>query len=158
MSMRQVCSTLNRYTSFAPLVLRVALGVIFVWHGLDKFDAGISMVEGAFTEWGVPAPAITAPLTAVLEIVGGVALILGLVTRLAAMLLGLVMVGAIVWVKGDLGLISSAPMPGAELDLALLAGLVSLVLTGPGSLAVDPRIGIEPTESAAPREPALVGR
>jgi uncharacterized membrane protein YphA (DoxX/SURF4 family) len=156
--MQQVCSRLNRYSSYAPLVLRVALGVVFVWHGLDKFDAGISMVEGAFTGWGVPAPAITAPLTAVLEIVAGIALILGLMTRLAALLLGFVMIGAIVYVKGDLGLISSAPMPGAELDVALLAGLVSLVLTGPGSLAVDPRIGIEPAESSTPREPALVGR
>jgi uncharacterized membrane protein YphA (DoxX/SURF4 family) len=156
--MRQVCSTLNRYSSFAPLVLRVALGFLFLWHGLDKFDAGISMVEGAFTEWGVPAPAITAPLTAVLEVVAGVALILGLATRLAAMLLGIVMVGAIFFVKGDLGLISSVPMPGAELDVALLAGLVSLVLTGPGALALDPRLGIEPSDSVAPREPVLAGR
>ncbi len=62
--MHQICSTLNRFRPGAPLVLRVVLGGLFVSHGIDKFDTGISMVEGAFRSWGVPAPALTAPLTA----------------------------------------------------------------------------------------------
>jgi uncharacterized membrane protein YphA (DoxX/SURF4 family) len=156
--MQQVCSTLNRYRPAVPLVLRVVLGGLFVWHGIDKFDVGIDMIKGMFTTWGVPAPGFSAPLTAVVEIVAGTALVVGLGTRLAAMLLSTLMVGALIYVKQDLGIISSQPMPGAELDLAMLAGLITLVVTGPGSWSVDDRIGLEPSEVAAPRKPALVGR
>jgi putative oxidoreductase len=116
------------------------------------------MVEGAFRNWGVPAPGLTAPLTAIIEIVAGAALVLGVATRAAAMLLTAVLVGAIVYVKADLGVISSQPMPGAELDLSMIAGLVALVVLGPGRVSVDERIGLEPAArlSAPDRERALV--
>jgi uncharacterized membrane protein YphA (DoxX/SURF4 family) len=152
--MHQVCSTLNRFRPAAPLVLRVVLGGLFIWHGIDKFDTGISMVEGAFRGWDVPAPGLTAPLTAVVEIVAGAALVLGIGTRIAAMLLGVVSIGALVYVKQDLGIISSAPMPGAELDLALLAGNLALIVHGPGRISLDHQLGIEPPESSEQREPA----
>lgn len=142
--MHKVCSTLNRFNSAVPLVLRVVLGGLFVWHGFDKFDAGIDMVEGMFEMWGVPAPGLTAPLVALIEIVGGAMLLVGAGTRMAAGLLSVVMVGALIYVKADLGIISSVPMPGAELDLALLAGLVALLLGGPGRLSVDDKLGLEP--------------
>jgi hypothetical protein len=87
-SLHQLYSTLNRIRPAAPLVLRVVIGALFVWHGIDKFDAGLTMVEGMFRTWGVPAPGFTAPLTAVLEIIAGAALIVGLLTRLAAIALG----------------------------------------------------------------------
>jgi putative oxidoreductase len=156
--MHQLCSTLNRFRPTAPLVLRIVIGGLFIWHGIDKFDVGIDMVEGAFTSWGVPLPGLTAPLTAVIEIVAGAALVLGIGTRIAAMLLAVVMVGSLIYVKQDLGIISSAPMPGAELDLALLAGLIALVVLGPGRYSLDDALGIEPRDVAAgDREPALVG-
>lgn len=154
--MHHVCSTLNRGRPLAPLVLRVVLGGLFIWHGIDKFDAGISMVEDMFSMWGVPVPGLTAPLTAIVEIVAGAMLVLGLGTRLGAMALSVVMVGALIYVKQDLGIISSEPMPGAELDLAMLAGLVAIVVLGPGRFAVDHQIGLEPSESVLEREPVLV--
>jgi putative oxidoreductase len=154
--MHQLSSTLDRGRPLAPPLLRVVLGGLFVWHGIDKFDTGISMIEEMFTMWGVPAPGLTAPLTAVVEIVAGAMLVLGLGTRIAAIALSGVMVGALIYVKQDLGVISSEPMPGAELDLAMLAGLVAVAVMGPGPLAVDHRIGLERTEAAADREPALV--
>ena len=100
--------------------------------------------------------ALTAPLTAIIEIAAGTMLVFGVATRMAAMLLGLVMVGAIIYVKADLGIISSQPMPGAELDLAMLAGLVALIVTGPGAASVDERVGIEPKSVVIEREPLLV--
>jgi putative oxidoreductase len=154
--MHQLCSTLNRARPAAPLVLRIVIGGLFIWHGIDKFDAGISMVEGMFRTWGVPLPGLTAPLTAVVEIVGGAMLVLGLGTRLAAMALSVVMVGALIYVKQDLGIISSQPMPGAELDLALLAGLIAVVVLGPGRISLDHRLGIEPDDVARDRQPALL--
>lgn len=141
--MRQLASSLDRLGPAVPVVLRVVLGGLFVWHGLDKFDAGIDMVEGAFAGWGVPAASIAAPAVSVLEVVGGIALIAGVATRLVALALAAVMVGAIAYVKADLGVISTAPMPGAELDLALLAGLVVLAVQGPGSLSVDGALRFE---------------
>ena len=154
--MHQVCSTLNRARPAAPLVLRVVIGGLFIWHGIDKFDVGISMIEEMFRMWGVPAPGLTAPLTAVVEIVAGAMLVLGLGTRVAAMALSVVMIGALVYVKQDLGIISSQPMPGAELDLAMLAGLVAVLVLGPGRASLDDRIGIEPDAAVDERDALLV--
>lgn len=154
--MHQVCRTLSRARPVAPLVLRVVIGGLFIWHGIDKFDVGISMIEDMFRMWGVPAPGFTAPLTAVVEIVAGTLLVLGLGTRLAATALSVVSIGALIYVKQDLGIISSEPMPGAELDLALLGGLIAVIVLGPGPISLDHRLGIEPRELAAPREPVLV--
>lgn len=67
-----------------------------------------------------------------------------------------VLVGALFFVKLDLGIISSEPMPGAELDLALLGGLVALIVLGPGRLSLDQQLGIEPNEAVATRESELV--
>jgi uncharacterized membrane protein YphA (DoxX/SURF4 family) len=47
-------------------------------------------------------------------------------------------------------------MPGAELDLALLAGLVALIVIGPGRISLDQQLDIEPREASDPREPAHV--
>jgi len=135
-------------------VLRIVIGGLFIWHGIDKFDVGISMIEEMFTMWGVAAPGLTAPLTAVVEIVAGIMLVVGLGTRVAAMALSVVMIGALIYVKQDLGIISSQPMPGAELDLALLAGLVAVIVLGPGRLSLDHQVGIKPRESSESREPA----
>ena len=147
-------------------MLRIVIGGLFIWHGIDKFNVGISMIEEMFTMWGVPAPGLTAPLTAVVEIVAGIMLVVGLGTRVAAMALSVVMIGALIYVKQDLGIISSQPMPGAELDLALLAGpgaeldlallagLVAVIVLGPGRLSLDHQVGIEPRESSESREPA----
>lgn len=138
---------LNRLQPLAPLVLRVVIGALFVWHGIDKFDTGISMIEDMFTMWGVPAPGLTAPLSAIIEIGAGAALIAGIGTRLAALALSFVMVGALIYVKADLGIISTEPMPGAELDLALLVGLVAVVVFGPGRYSIDDKLGIEPAQA-----------
>jgi putative oxidoreductase len=141
--MTQMTRAFDRLRPAAPLVLRIALGGLFVYHGVDKFDTGMDMVEQMFGSWGVPAPGLAAPLTALVEIVAGVALIVGLGTRVAATLLGLVLVGALLYVKTDLGVISTDPMPGAELDLGLLAGLVALMAIGPGRLSIDAATGLD---------------
>ncbi len=75
----------------------------------------------------------------------------GVFTRIAAMLLGVVMVGALLYVKTDLGIISSEPMPGAEVEFAYLAGLVALIVIGPGRLSLDHRLGVEPREATSER-------
>jgi putative oxidoreductase len=135
---------LSKYHSLAPLVIRVTVGVIFLLHGLSKFGlfggGGIEGVVGMFGGMGMPLPGVTAPLVAVVEAVGGLALILGIGTRIAALLLSVVMLVAIVAVKLPMApnpIAAAGPMPGYELDLALLAGLVALIILGAGTASLD---------------------
>ena len=145
--MRNITRTLDRLRPIAPLAVRVTVGVIFLWHGIDKFDTGISNVEGAFDGWGVPVPGLTAPFTAVLEIVAGAALIIGLGTRVAAAALAALMVGSILFVRAENGLIAEG---GAELDLALLVASLTLVATGPGILSADQALGWDRPSEPSP--------
>ncbi|MDH5521855.1 MAG: DoxX family protein [Acidimicrobiia bacterium] len=133
--MKTLNHALGRLGSYGPLIIRLILGVLFVLHGWDKFSDGLSNVEGFFDSNGVPAAALTAPLVAISEIVLGVALIAGLATRIAALLLAGIMVGAIIWVKND------AILGGAEQELAYLAGLIGLIFLGPGRLSADEVMG-----------------
>ncbi len=146
--MTNLNAALGRLSSLAPLVLRLAIGGVMAYHGIDKFRGGIGGVEEMFQMWQVPAPAVTAAAVAVIEIVAGLALLVGVGTRLAAAALSVVLLGAMLFVKTDLGIISSQPMPGAELDIALLAGLVALILLGPGPLSADQAVGLEPVPAS----------
>lgn len=157
--MKSFNQTLGRYASFGPVIIRVFLGGLFLLHGIDKFQGGISGVEDFFASSGVPAAALSAPLTAGLEIVVGLALIIGLFTRLAAAVLALVLMGAIFWVKADGGILGSS-----ELELAYIAGLLSLVLIGPGRLSIDEAlntdetvIDLRPSNQAAAPQSVSVG-
>ena len=124
---------LREYPQFAPLVLRIVLGITFLIHGILKFSSIEQTIQG-FTQMGMPLPGIAGPLVALVEVIGGLALILGIGTQLFALLLAIVMLVAIVFVKGGSGFVG-----GFEYELALLAGLVALILSGPGvwALAVE---------------------
>ncbi len=135
--MKTLNHALGRLGSYGPLIIRLILGVLFVLHGWDKFSVGLSNVESFFDSSGVPAAALTAPLVAIAEIVLGLALIAGLATRLSALLLSGIMVGAIIWVKNE------SILNGAELELAYLAGLVGLIFLGPGRLSADEVMGTD---------------
>lgn len=139
----------GRLSALAPLVLRLAIGGVMGYHGIQKLTGGLAGVEEMFRMFQVPAPAATAAAVTAIEIIAGFALLVGVGTRLAAAALALVLLGAIVFVKSDLGIISSQPMPGAELDIALLAGLVALILLGPGPLSADRAVGLELTPASS---------
>lgn len=128
----------KQYGGYAALFLRLAIGIIFIAHGYQKFFSfGIPAVAGLFESIGIPG--FLAGFVAAVELVGGVLLILGLFTRYAALLLAAVMVVAIVKVKLAVGLIAppAAGMPGMELDLALLAASLALVVLGSQKLSID---------------------
>jgi putative oxidoreductase len=126
---------MNQRFEWGALIIRVIAGLTFVIHGIDKFQMGLGNVAGFFGNLGLPA--FLAYLVAFLELVGGIALILGLGTRIFAVLLAIVMVGATLKVKLAIGFLSGANGAGYELDLALLAMLVSLALTGSSLLSLD---------------------
>jgi putative oxidoreductase len=116
-------------------LLRVVLGVIFLAHGYQKlFVWGIGGVTGAFTQMGIPAPHLSAYLATFAELFGGMALLLGLFTRLAAIPVAITMVVAILEVHLRGGFY--APK-GVEYPLTLLAANIVLVLAGGGVFAID---------------------
>jgi uncharacterized membrane protein YphA (DoxX/SURF4 family) len=110
------------------LILRVTLGAIFFIHGVVKFQGGIENTAGWFESLGLPGA--TAYGVALLEIIGGILLIIGLATRLVAALFALLMIGATVKVKLAIGFLGNGQMAGYELDLAFLAIAVYLVING----------------------------
>lgn len=142
-------SALGRAADLGPLLLRVGVGLVFAVHGWQKFDGGVANFATTLTDLGVPAPEVVAWLMTIAEGVGGVLLILGLATRLVTLPLIAVMVGAIVLVKVDVGFIVMDAV-GAELDTALLAGLLGLLFVGPGRLSVDGAMGAETGVAPAP--------
>ena len=92
---------MRSYSSMSTFIIRVILGVIFLAHGLDKFQSGIGNIEGFFASLGIPA--FMATVVAIIEIVGGIALIIGLGTRIASLVLGVVLVVAIFQAKLGMG-------------------------------------------------------
>lgn len=125
----------SRRVDTGLLVLRVAIGIVFLVHGGQKlFVFGFGGVSGAFGNMGVPLPAFTGPLTALVEFLAGGALIIGLFARLAALGLAIDMLGAIliVHVKGGF----FAPT-GYEYALTLLAANVAIAIAGAGYYSTD---------------------
>jgi uncharacterized membrane protein YphA (DoxX/SURF4 family) len=126
-----------------PLIIRVVVGLMFLLHGLQKFGVfgggGIQGVIGMFGNWGIPAPGIMAPLVALIELVGGLLLILGLGTRIVTIPLIIIMLVAIFAVKIQGG-INPIGNGGYEVDLLMLVTLVSLLILGSGPLALERKV------------------
>jgi putative oxidoreductase len=125
----------ERRLDIALLVLRLVLAAVFITHGYAKlFGMGVSGVTGFFTSIGVPLPGVAAPVIAVLEFVGGIAILLGAFTRVAAFLLACDMLGAIILVHAKHGY--AAPK-GVEAVLGNFAMAVAIALLGAGAYALD---------------------
>jgi len=128
-----------RQASIALAVLRVIAGVTFIAHGAQKlFVLGLPAVAEGFAKMGIPAPEVMAPFIASLEVLGGLALVFGLLTRLAALGLAFDMLGAMFFVHLRNGFFG--PM-GVEFVLALFAMSVALVFAGAGDYSLDGVIG-----------------
>ena len=114
--------------SLGLLLIRLAVGGVFIAHGLAKV-LSLDMTVGFFATLGLPA--ILAYIVTAIELLGGIAILLGLWTEIAGVLVALVMVGAIYTVKGKMGFLG-----GYELDLTLLLAALALAVSGPGRYTV----------------------
>lgn len=128
---------------WAALVLRIAVGVIFIDAGLGKFRRGIGGFSGWLESLGIPMARVAGPGVATLELVGGAMIFLGLMTSWIAIPLALNMVVA-TWVnkfKEGAPFQGSSEQQGYELDILLGLACVALVLSGSGALSLDRLIG-----------------
>lgn len=117
-------------TDCAKLLMRLAVGAIFISHGLMKFKAGMPMITDFFGGLGIPMPGVMAPFISSLELVGGILLVLGLGARLFGALFAATMLTAIAtafkW-----------KFAHAELESLLLASSLALVFMGAGKYSLD---------------------
>jgi putative oxidoreductase len=115
--------------------LRVILGLTFFIHGVSKFQGGIGNTAGFFDSLGIPG--FMAYIVAGIELIGGLAVILGLGTRILSVLFAVIMAMAIFTAKLPAGFLGNGQAAGYELDLALLAMSVYLACANRTVLSLD---------------------
>lgn len=120
-------SQFGKLKDYAMIPLRVALALVMVYHGWPKLMGGaVQFFTGLF---GAAGPFLSY-FVGVVEVLGGILLLLGLFTRHAALFLSIVMIVAIISVH--LG-----PFKGYEFQLTLLAGLLTLLFNGAGKYGLE---------------------
>lgn len=134
---------LARWQDWAPLPLRLAIGIGLIIHGGIKLfaDGGHANIAHLVSQLGVPFPELMGWIVGLVEFGGGIGMLLGWFTTPAAGMNALNVLGLIVLAALAGGI--PAPLPGGdplpELREAflILAGTISLVLSGPGKYALD---------------------
>jgi putative oxidoreductase len=122
------------FSWLAPLLPRVTVGWVFLWSGWGKLNDLPTVIEN-FVGWGIPFPHILAPFVSTVEFLGGLLLLLGLFTRVAAVPLIIVMIVAVLtakWAEID----SLETLLGFD-EVAYLAIFLWLATAGPGSISID---------------------
>jgi uncharacterized membrane protein YphA (DoxX/SURF4 family) len=125
------------FTDITVLGLRLAIGFSFIVHGLSKLDEGGVGFAAMLTNWGMP-PELALPI-GYIELLAGIFLTVGILTRISSIAIGVIMLGAIFAVKGATALIGQG---GVELDLIILGAVALLGIFGPGRFSIA-NIGIK---------------
>lgn len=116
--------------------MRVVVGIVFVMHGGQKlFVFKMAGVTGMMTSLSIPMPGFFAVVVSLVEFLGGIALILGIATRVAAVLLAINMTVAILKVHMPHGFFAQGG--GYEFPLTLLAANICLALSGAGAASLE---------------------
>ena len=125
----------SQYKDWAPIFLRLGVGIVFLVHGIQKL-LGISGVVGFFSNLGIPVPTLFAWIVAIVETFGGAFIIIGFLTRWSALLLSVDMLVAILLIHLKNGF--SVANGGYEFALLLFLSSLTLLFRGSGKkLALD---------------------
>ena len=108
--------------------MRASIGIIFILHGLPKFNPGFA---GALPNMGLPAE-LQIPI-ALAELIPGILLIIGVLSRFSGAMLSVIMLGAIFHIKGAESITGDR---GIEFDLILLAASLVVMVAGPGRVSL----------------------
>src|SRR3989449_666374 len=121
------------------ILIRLIVGAVFLSEGIQKFLFPAELGVGRFVKIGIPAPQLLAPFVGVVEIVCGALLIVGLITRLAAIPLVIDMIVAITTTKIPMLWKSGfwATAHEARVDFAMLLICLMLAIVGPGPLSLN---------------------
>ena len=136
------------FAPWAPIALRLMVGYGFIAHGYAKWSRGPAAFGSILDAMSVPAPYLSAKLTILVELVGGLAVMLGAFVRAASIPMTIVLITAMLKAHLPYGFSSiklivvtaagaQVGPPGYEVDLLYIACLVALVLGGSGPLAID---------------------
>ena len=120
---------MNSILSYGLLPIRIMAGIVFISHGIPKFF-DISGGYGFFQSINLP-PELFIPI-ALLETIGGLAILFGILTRVASSLFIIEMIGAIITAKLSKGFIG-----GYEFELLLISICFTLVIIGPGKISIE---------------------
>lgn len=116
-------------------LMRVLVGILFMAHGISKFQTGLGNTAGWFGSIGIPE--FVAYIVAFLELIGGIALIVGFATRYFSAAFIIMLIGAIFTAKLEGGLLGTDGMAGYELDLALIALAAYFTIADERGVGVD---------------------
>jgi uncharacterized membrane protein YphA (DoxX/SURF4 family) len=124
------------------ILIRILVGWVFLTEGIQKFLFPAALGVGRFVKIGIPAPHFFAPFVGVVEIVCGLLLIVGLLTRLASVPLLIDIAVAIATTKIPMLMKSGfwAAMHEARTDFCMVMGLVFLLIAGSGAFSVDAKL------------------
>ncbi|MET7609147.1 DoxX family protein [Streptomyces avermitilis] len=138
---RTIAERLTGLNGAALLILRVIAGWLFILHALFKFQMGLAAFEaGVLKPAQLPMTSLLSWSVPTLELVAGVLLIVGLLTRAAAAVLAVEMLftGFVVKLSAfDSGVLGPKGSGGAEIDFLFFAAFLVIVISGPGWAALD---------------------
>src|SRR5512136_987043 len=128
----------------AVILIRAVVGAVFLSEGIQKFLFPAELGTGRFMRIGIPAPEIMAPFDGVFEIICGVLMLAGLLTRMAAIPMIINMLVAISTTKIPILLESGfwSVAHEARTDWAMLLGSLFLLIAGAGRWSLDHRIAV----------------
>lgn len=126
----------------ANALVRALAGLVFISEGIQKFLYPAALGVGRFASIGIPAPSVSAPFVGVVEIVAGAALVVGLATRLSAVLLLVDISVAIATTKVPMLFAKGfwAAAHESRTDFAMLLALVFVLVAGGGRRSIDARL------------------
>jgi uncharacterized membrane protein YphA (DoxX/SURF4 family) len=130
---------INSSNSKTTILIRLMVGSVFLSEGIQKFLFPAIRGAGRFENIGLPSPEFLGAFVGAFEIVCGVLILIGLLTRLASILTLIIMLVAVVTTKSEVFINDGfwAMMHGSRTDWAMLLGSLFLIIKGSGNWSID---------------------